>query len=96
MGSISGTCKKCGTPEIIKWAKARNINIMQSNGHSVELSIPQICLNYRSDGKCNIHENKPAICKDYPHPMLPFWEKCGMNPAISLGAHCGFKYKSED
>jgi hypothetical protein len=59
----------------------------------MELRIHQICLNHRSDGTCALNgDQKPLACKEYPLNMIEFWERHGMNPALSLSDNCGFKY----
>jgi Fe-S-cluster containining protein len=78
--------------EALKWAHGRGLRITQHNERFMEIRVPQICMNYRSDGKCSIHKDKPSVCAEFPMNMVDFWEQHGMDPAVSLSNGCGFKY----
>lgn len=108
MGKLVGKCRMCGTccrnaqfvmpndPAVKEWAEKRNFSVIQETNAFLEINIPSPCPQL-NEGGCRLHgDNKPEVCRVYPEGMPEYWIRRGLDPNMSLGAHCGFRWKGDD
>lgn len=101
---MTGECKKCGrcctylqvvfpnNRETKRWIEARGLPIVQETERFIELRIPSRCPHLANDGSCDCYDIRPRACREYPNNMIEYWKSQGLDPAVSLGKHCGYRF----
>lgn len=107
MGKLIGKCVGCGTccenvqfvlpggDVVREWGIARGFEIIQESGGYIEFRIHAPCPHLKN-GKCDIHENKPLVCREYPTGMPEYWLSKGLDPNKSMGKKCGFRWVEQE
>lgn len=102
---LKGSCNRCthcctgiqvvmaGGQTMKEWALARGFEVLQEAGPYIETRIEIPCPHLK-DGLCDIHDNKPDVCKQFPEGMPEFLMSKGLDFNISAGPQCGFRFES--
>lgn len=74
-------CKNLVIPVDVKKSEDREfykIRGFSFKGNTLYLVLPLRCPHLTMDNKCDLHENKPILCKSYPKnvPFIFIPEKC--------------------